>query len=303
MSLNIPILYEQLRQSWLRSVRAGNRAPKTVKLYGTAAGQLIDFLTAKHPTVPPSGLTREHMEDFLVAYSEGRSASTVSLAYRSLQQWFKWMVDEGELDADPTARMEAPMIPEKPVPIISDEDLRALLATCTGRSMVDRRDQALFRFFIDTGCRLAEVTGLGVADVDLTGQTAQVLGKGRRERTVPFGVRTADALDRYLRVRAADRLSDDPALWLGEKGKGPLGSSGIYQVIRRRAKQAGLAPIHPHQFRHTAAHKWMLNGGGESDLMQISGWKSRSMLTRYGASAASVRAVAAHHRLAIGDNL
>jgi integrase len=79
--------------------------------------------------------------------------------------------------------------------------------------------------------------------------------------------------------------------------------SGIAQMIERRCERAGIGRIHPHQLRHTAAHVWMANGGGETDAMRLFGWKSRSMLSRYGASAADERARDAHRRLALGDRV
>ena len=305
--------YTSLRSSWLRGLRH-SKSPKTVTLYERAAVQFADYMREAHPQVPPSGLTREHVQDFLEVYalgkpigvaefSAGRSPATVSLTFRALQQWFAWLVAEDELDEDPTVRMPGPLVPEKPVPVLSEDDLRALLATCTGRRVVDRRDQALLRLLIDTGGRLDEIARLKIADVDLDALTAQVIGKGSRPRTLPFGLKTAEALDRYLRARATDRLAHLEGVWLGEKGKGPMTNSGIYQVVRRRGVQAGLGKIHPHQFRHTAAHRWLSAGGGETDLMQIAGWRSRSMLSRYAASAAAERARDAHKRMGLGDSL
>ena len=122
------------------------------------------------------------------------------------------------------AAMRPPAVPEAPPRVLNDEQLRRLLKACEGREFADRRDAAILRLLVDTGMRRAEIAGLRVEDVDFDHDVAVVLGKGRRPRACPFGRKTAQALDRYLRVRAAHRDAALPALWLGVWG--PMTPSG-----------------------------------------------------------------------------
>lgn len=128
--------------------------------------------------------------------------------------------------------MSPPKVPEYPPPVISPDALRALLKACEGTWFEDRRDMAIVRMFLDTGMKRAETANLIVEDVDFRTRAAVVLGNGGRHRACPFGAKTAQAVDRYLRARAKHRRADLPELWLGLAG--PMTDNGLAQVVRKR---------------------------------------------------------------------
>lgn len=284
-----------------RSLKAGNKSAQTVRIYGNSARSLVDFLKAHGMPTAAEQVGREHLESFTADQLDRFKPATASVRYRALAQLWRWLTEEGEVRDNPFTRMKPPTVPESPVAVITDEQLRKLLAACDGPGFEERRDSALVRLLLDSGVRCSELMNLTVDEVDRDAQVIYVVGKGRRPRAVPYGKKTAQAVDRYLRVRARHVQAGLPALWIGPKGR--LGDSGLRQMLERRGEQAGIGHLYPHQFRHTMAHKWMAEGGGESDLMALAGWRSRSMLNRYGASAAAERARDAHRRMGIGDRL
>ena len=199
---------------------AENKAPRTIRAYSEAMRLLHTFLAERGMPTPAASITREHIEAFLADQVERPRPTSARARFRSLQQFWKWAAVEGEVSESPMRNMRPPAVPDVPVPVLSEEELRALVRACEPRSpdFCDRRDAALIRVLIDSGCRLAEVAGMTVEDVDMEHGLMQVLGKGRRPRVVAVSARTVRAVDRYLRARREHR--DTASQSLGSAGKG-----------------------------------------------------------------------------------
>ena len=189
-----------LLPDWSTHLRARNVAPSTIASYLRVGENLRVYLVDVGMPTAVSGLTRDHLEAFLADLGDRVSPATTAKHYRSMQQLFRWLVEDGEITDSPMIRMRPPQVPEQPVDVFTDDELRALLKTCAGNTFENRRDTALLRMLIDTGIRAAELCGLGVLDLDAEQRVAHVMGKGRRGRTVPYGAKTADALRRYVRA-------------------------------------------------------------------------------------------------------
>lgn len=272
-------------EAFTRNLLARRRSPNTVTTYLKAVNQLRDHLLDHGRNIAAVEVSRQDIEEFLVAAGGKMSATTLSQRFRSLQQFWKYVAAENDI-ANPMDGMTPPHAPITPPEVLTSDQLQRLFDTCAGTSFDDRRDAAILSLLADTGIRRGEISGIRLDDLDLTNQVVVVSGK-TGTRGVPYGSQTATRLDRYLRVRRRHPAAAEPWLWLGRKGR--LTVFGVEGVVQARGRQAGL-DLNPHLFRHTFAHMWLDGGGNEGDLMRLAGWSSPQMLQRYGASAAGARA-------------
>lgn len=286
-----------------RHLRADGKSEGTVEKYDRAVRSFLAFLVEEDRPTTAGKIRKADVEAYLVAGRAQAKPATLNTRFISLGVFFKWLLAEGIIERYPLQGMKVSAGKPPLVPVLSTAERKALLKACQGREFEDLRDTAIIRVFMATGMRLAEVANLEVKDLEATSHWYLVgyQAKGGVDAASRLTDKAAVALDRYLRARERHARRDEPWLWLGQKGH--LTRSGIRQMLERRAAQAKISHVHPHQFRHTFAHLWQASGGSENDLMYTLNWKSRAMLGRYAASAARERALAAHARMAPGDDV
>src|SRR5512133_2022759 len=202
-------------------MRAENRSERTIATYLFGLRQAETFLRerpdrarctdererdALRPTTLEAA-TRADLEAFMAEVLAHRAPSTAATYHKILKILFAWLLDEQEIESDPMARMKPPTVPAKPIPIVPADGLKRVFAAGAGPGFEARRDTALIMLPLDTGARRAEMVGLKLTDVDLDLDVLLVLGKGRRERALPFGRKAGEALDRLVRWPANSTLS------------------------------------------------------------------------------------------------
>jgi len=266
--------FQPMIDSWDLHLRAEKKSAKTIRTYLEAAQWFAaEYLIAAGFT-DWDGIRAKQVQEWTVTLLGRYSDSYANNQFRALQQFFKWHATEDldEQRPNPMVGLKPPKIGDKLVPVFTDGELAALLGTCKGGGFQNRRDYAIISVFKDTGARLSELAGLTTDDISPRDREAVVTGKGDKQRTIRFTYDTARALDRYQRERAKHKMARVSALWLGVRG-GPMTASGVYQMIERRGRGAGVE-VNPHKFRHTFSHNWLDNGGAEGDLVELNGWSS-----------------------------
>lgn len=301
---------------WTVHLHSLQRSAHTVRLYTSSLGKFAVW-AAERGRTDPSQVTSRDIKAWLVALSEHvKSDGKPAGADYGLQHlrnvkvfyvyWTAEESDSGEPVRNPAANVGLPKVPRTRTPVLEDADLAALLKTAQGRGFAQRRDTAIMRVLLDAGVRRNELLSMTVADLDVAEGLALVDAKGGGRRAVQFGPKTAEALGRYLRLRATSPDAKLPQLWLSAppKGHGAFGASGVNQMLKRRGEEAGVAGrVHPHRFRHTAFDA--IDGAGvtSTQAMAVMGWKSRAMLDHYGASNVDRRALKTVRALNLGDRV
>lgn len=244
----------------------------TVRSYRSDLAQLVEFAGARGATAPDD-LDLELLRDWLWHSSQdGLAKSTLARRAASARSLSAWLARTNTTPTDAAARLKSPKSDHHLPRVLSRDAMEGILARVAARAEtgdpVALRDLAIVELLYASALRVSELTGLGMTDIDLGRLTVRVLGKGAKERVVPFGVPARLAIvgwiDRGRPALAADGAS---ALFVGARGK-RLTSRAVYELVSGLlATVPGTGPAGPHTFRHTAATH-LLDGGADLRAVQ-----------------------------------
>lgn len=199
------------------------------------------------------------------AVEEGKTRATLARRTASVKSFSTWAVKNGFIDSDEAARLVSPRV-TRDLPKILGQTQAGEFVGNAGSSTEEeyRRDSAILELLYATGMRVSELCGLDLDDVDRRRRMVRVLGKGNKERMIPFGEAADDAVGQWLDVRGQMAKVDD-ALFVGVRGK-RIDTRQIRRIVDRAAMVSGVDHLSPHSLRHTAATH-LLDGG--ADLRQV----------------------------------
>lgn len=227
----------------------------------TIKGYTSDLLALAKTIDSFSSFTLPRLRNWLAAaVAEGKARSTLARRTASAKAFSTWAVKQGYLRTDEAAKLSSPKVPKHLPKVLDPKEASAAMDNAKSADELHLvRDTAMLELLYATGMRVSELTGIDLHDIDSSRQTIRVLGKGNKERIVPFGDAANTALNAWLARR--EELAKDPdALFVGTRGK-----RIDQRQVRRVVEAAG--EVSPHALRHsTATH--LLEGGADLRVVQ-----------------------------------
>jgi integrase/recombinase XerC/integrase/recombinase XerD len=267
--------------------QAEGKSGRTVSWYDERLEWLFREFGRDHPI---SEFTEEKLRLHIASYQrnakngEPLKPSTMNNHGRALRAFFNWAHREGFTPERLLARFRPHRIPFLVIEPLSDREIEAVLAAARFK----RRDYAITCLLLDTGLRAFEACGLRAADVNLDEDWVKVMGKGAKERIVPFGKRTRKSLLTYVLNERPEGAPEDN-LFLGHDGQ-HITPDTVRQIMDRLKRRSGVTRLHAHLLRHTFATRFLLAGGSALLLKQLLGHTTLAMVDRY-VHLSSMRAV------------
>lgn len=258
----------------------------TVRAYTADLAAFLAF-TGTDPADPgaASALTLRAARAWLAdSVARGAARSTVSRHVAALRNFSAWAHREGLAPTDAAAALASARADQRLPRVVDQDEAAALLECARSRASADDpvsvRDWAILELIYATGIRVSEACSLTTSSVDAAALTVRVLGKGDKERTVPFGVPARDALDQWtVRARPSLAVGTD-ALFVGAKG-GQIDPRVVRAMIHRMCARAGVRDIAPHGLRHSAATHLLQGGADLRAVQEILGHSSLATTQRY----------------------
>lgn len=259
------------------------RSRNTVRAYTRDAEDLCGF-AAERGAVGPADLTLPTLRAWLARLHErGQSRATMARRAASARAFTAWCFARGLSSTDPGVRLVSPRAPKRLPTVLAQDEAEHLMAAAAVQSddgdVIAVRDRAIVELLYATGIRISELCGADCDDIDLSERTLRVLGKGSKERVVPFGLPAGDAVERWLVVRSS--LSPaDRALFLGRRGR-RIDARVAREAVVRLATAAGVPRVAPHALRHSAATHVLEGGADLRAVQELLGHSSLATTQRY----------------------
>lgn len=232
---------------------------------------LASWLKQDREVEDATAVTTQHLTDYLARRKkDGIAASSARVELVAVKIFFRWLAARGKRIGDPAEPILPPRL-EKHLPgTLNEGDARMLVESITGNDPLDRRDRAILELFYASGLRLSELISARLENLSLEEGWIRVTGKGSKTRLAPVGAAAKEAIQTYLkhsRPTLVKVKKTKSHIFLSQLG-GSLTRERVWQIVKKRAEQAGLGEhVHPHLLRHSFATH-LLNNGADLRVIQ-----------------------------------
>lgn len=217
----------------------------------------------------PAAVSDQDLRKFLMSCAADLAASSRARLLSSIRSFFRFLASEDLISADPTTTIVAPRRGRKLPDVLGVEQVVRLIETNDGQEPADLRARAILEVLYGCGCRVSELCGIDIPDLDPDEGTLLLRGKGRKQRLVPVGGPALDSIDRWLNAGRPRMVGRKPtaALFLNQRG-GRFSRVSVWTLIKRAGAAAGLPEtLSPHTLRHSYATH-LLEGGADLRVVQ-----------------------------------
>ncbi|MBO8140960.1 MAG: tyrosine-type recombinase/integrase [Firmicutes bacterium] len=245
----------------------------------------VFFDFCRRHRVEPESVDILFLREFNRHLQEDRENSNVTRARKisALRGFYRYLLDNGLIDEDPTVKLRPPKAPKKQPMFLSPDEVRRFLEAVDRTSPDPVRDRAIFATFLYTGCRLGELVGLNVEHVDFSTETVLLYGKGAKERVVPLKPELAEAIQRYLPERRVNPRCPLPRRLFRNRQGYALTRHGVHYLLKRIATGADIRRdgLSAHKLRHTVATVLLERDADLRSIQELLGHESIATTQRY----------------------
>ncbi len=265
-------------------------SPNTVRAYESDLLRFLDFLAADYlgcepSRVEPAAVDPLAVRSFLAHLSrEGVGRKSQGRALSAVRSLFRFACREGVVDSNPGEAVRTPKTGQHLPRHLRPGEIETLIEAADGDDALARRDRAILELLYAAGLRVGELVSLDWGDIDRGGRVLRVMGKGGKERMVPFGAPAADALEAWLQTwddTASEPWDVDQPVFLNNRG-GRLSARSVRRIVDRYVEASHIAPgVHPHTLRHTFATHLLEGGADLRAIQELLGHASLATTQRY----------------------
>jgi site-specific recombinase XerD len=262
--------------AYLRDIK--KFSPHTVKAYGIDIRQFLAYFSANGQE-----LTKGNIRGFIAqVFSPSRNKATVARKIYAIRSFYGYQVKSGALAHNPLDGISTPK-QERHIPrILTEGEMQEFLDALPEENFLELRNKALFEFLYATGLRVSELTGLRSGDIRFAERLVRVMGKGRKERIVPFHDQAAAIMDRYLQRRRAEFPQAQDVVFVNHRG-GSLTPRSVERLLQAAYRELARSQqhVHPHLLRHSFATHLLQRGANLRVIQELLGHSSLATTEKY----------------------